>query len=67
MALWIIETEDSLDEMVESIAKAWFEAPCLPEDEFCNPGRHVWETAHEEDKEWGRSHVRFVLNELGFA
>lgn len=66
MAMWIIETDETLDEMVERIAKARHEAPCPDEEKFCNPDLHVWEDAHENDKEWGREMVRFVLKELGF-
>ncbi len=68
MALWIIDTGDeTIDETVESIAKARHEAPC-PDEEgpFCNPDMHVWEDAHEDDQAWARDNVRFVLTELGF-
>lgn len=67
MPTWIVETDETIEEMVERIAKARHEAPC-PEDEqaFCNPELHDWENAHEDDQEWGREAVRFVLQELGF-
>lgn len=68
MALWVIETEEATEDLVERIARGWFERPCPPEDgDNCNPDLHTWETAHPFDKEWGRDHVRFVLNELGFV
>lgn len=69
MATWIVETGDeTLEEIVERIAKARHEAPCPAEEQpFCNPELHVWENAHELDKEWGREAVRFFLEEMGFV
>jgi hypothetical protein len=67
MATWIIETDETFDEMVERIAKARFEAPCADEGNPCNPDLHVWATGHPDDKAWGRDYVRFVLEEVGFG
>jgi hypothetical protein len=63
----MVELEESTEDTVERIAKAWHEAPCPPDEVHCNPDLHVWETAHPEDKEWGRQRVRFVLTELGLG
>lgn len=67
MGTWIFTSDETVDEIVERIAKAWHEKPCPPEDgDNCNPDLHTWETAHPFDKERGRDHVRFVLEALGF-
>lgn len=55
------------DDMVERIARAWFEQPCPPEEGPCTPGIHDWDTAHPEDQAWARSTVRFVLREAGLG
>lgn len=51
-----------LEENVERIAKAWAEQPC-PDPDFAG---FSWDEVHEEDKEFARGFVRFVLNEMGF-
>lgn len=54
--------EESFDAKVERIAKAWFEAPCPPEEGGqCNPGLHNWATGHPDDKQNARNTVAFVL------
>jgi hypothetical protein len=68
MSLIIIDTEnETFEETVERIAKIRHEDPCPEaEREFCNPDLHVWDTAHPEDKEWGRKTVAFILREVGY-
>ena len=66
MATWIIETDETVDEIVERIAKARYEDRCVDwEEPFCNKDLHNWETAHPEDKAWARGNARFVLKEMG--
>lgn len=60
-----METDETFDELVERIAKAFHESPCPGEDQYCNPAHHNWATAHPEDKQWGRDRVAFVLREIG--
>jgi hypothetical protein len=68
MGTWIFESNETVEEIAERVAKAWHERPCPPEDgDHCNADLHDWDRAHPFDKEWGRDHVRFVLTELGFG
>ena len=65
---WILEFEEgeTFDDLVESIAKKQYEAPCPSDDnEFCKPVHHNWATAHPEDKQWALNRVAFVLREIG--
>lgn len=68
MAVWIIETDETVDEIVERVARARYEDPCTGwEEPFCNEHLHDWDNAHPEDKEFAMAHARFLLEELGIA
>lgn len=58
--------EETFEEKVERIAKAWIAKPCPPDEEqYCNPAMHVWETMHPEDQAYARGYVTFALHEAG--
>ena len=66
MATWIVEAEETSEEIAERIARARYEDPCTGwEEPFCNKHLHDWDTAHPEDKEYAMAHARFLLKELG--
>jgi hypothetical protein len=68
MAVWIIETDETVEEIAERIARARYEDPCTGwEEPFCNQHLHVWENAHPEDKEYAVAHARFHLKALGIG
>jgi hypothetical protein len=58
------EPGETFEDLVESIARKYHESPC-EDSHYCNPIHHVWETAHPDDKDYGRKRVAFVLREIG--
>ena len=55
------------NDTIERIARAFHAQPCPPWEATCNPDVHDWDFADEEDKQWMRETVRFILTEAGLG